>query len=121
MEHGYCVNVKKFLPQDPGYECVCDSGYKKVGSACVKTGSTLELVKYIGVIVGGFLGGLLLIIVGTLWLRKRIRLKLEAQQLLENTLMAPVVPMPPPVDFASLDMPPPEKTQEWEDDDDEEE
>ncbi|XP_015758449.1 PREDICTED: uncharacterized protein LOC107337732 [Acropora digitifera] len=121
MEHGYCVNVKKFLPQDPGYECVCDSGYKKVGSACVKTGSTLELVKYIGVIVGGFLGGLLLIIVGTLRLRKRIRLKLEAQQLLKNTLMAPVVPMPPPVDFASLDMPPPENTQEWEDDDDEEE
>ncbi|XP_067018004.1 uncharacterized protein [Acropora muricata] len=103
MEHGYCVNVKKFLPQDPGYECVCDSGYKKVGSACVKRGSTLELVKYIGVIVGGFLGGLLLIIVGTLWLRKRIQLKLEAEQLLEKTLMmAPVAPMPPPVDFASL-------------------
>ena len=47
------------------------------------------------------------------------RRKLEAQQLLENTLMAPVVPMPPPVDFASLDMPPPEKDQEWEEDDEE--
>ena len=43
--------------------------------------------------------------------------KLEAQQLLENTLMmAPVAPMPPPVDFASLDAPQPEKTQEWEED-----
>ena len=45
--------------------------------------------------------------------------KLEAQQLLENTLMAPVVPMPPPMDFASLDMPQPEETQEWEEDDEE--
>ena len=37
--------------------------------------------------------------------------------------MAPVVAIPPPVDFASLDMPQAglpeqEKTQEWEDDDD---
>ena len=45
--------------------------------------------------------------------------RLEAQQLLENALMAPVVPMPPPMDFASLDMPPPEKDQEWEEDDEE--
>ena len=43
MEHGYCVNVKKFLPQDPGYECVCDSGYKKVGSACVKRGEGITM------------------------------------------------------------------------------
>ena len=47
------------------------------------------------------------------------RRKLEAQQLLENRLMAPVVPMPPPVDFASLDMPQPEETQEWDEDDEE--
>ncbi|XP_029204387.2 fibrillin-1-like isoform X2 [Acropora millepora] len=119
LEHGYCFNVKKLLPKDPGYQCVCESGYLKVGSACVKRGSTLELLKYIGVIVGGFLGGLLLIIVGTLWLRRRMQLRLEAQELLEKALMAPVVPMPPPVDFASLDMPQPEKDQEWEEEDEE--
>ncbi|XP_015758422.1 PREDICTED: slit homolog 1 protein-like isoform X2 [Acropora digitifera] len=116
LEHGYCFNVKKLLPKDPGYRCVCESGYLKVGSACVKRGSTLELLKYIGVIVGGFLGGLLLIIVGTLWLRRRMQLRLEAQELLEKALMAPVVPMPPPMDF---DMPQPEKDQEWEEEDEE--
>ena len=48
--------------------------------------------------------------------------KLEAQQLLENTLMmAPVAPMPPPMDFASLDVPDQEKKQEWEEDDDDDE
>ena len=45
--------------------------------------------------------------------------RLEAQELLEKALMAPVVPMPPPMDFASLDMPQPEKDQEWEEDDEE--
>jgi len=119
IENSYCFNLRKLLPKDPGYKCACDSGYLKVGSACVKRGSTLELLKYIGVIVGSFLVGLLLIIVGTLKLRKRMQRRLEAQQLLENALMAPIVPMPPPVEFASLDMPPPEKDQEWEEDDEE--
>ena len=46
--------------------------------------------------------------------------RLEAQQLLEETLMmAPVAPMPPPVDFASFDMPQPEQIQEWGEDDEE--
>ena len=42
-------------------------------AVCFVAGSTLELLKYIGVIVGGFLVGLLLIIVGTLKLRKRMQ------------------------------------------------
>lgn len=45
--------------------------------------------------------------------------RLEAQELLEKALMAPVVPMPPPMDFDSLDMPQPEKDQEWEEEDEE--
>ncbi|XP_068689107.1 pro-epidermal growth factor-like [Montipora foliosa] len=124
IEHSYCFNLRKLLPKDPGYECMCESGYRKVGEICVRRGSTLELLKYVGVIVGGFIVGLILIIVGSVWLRKRLQRQLEAQQLLEDTvLMAPVVAIPPPVDFASLDMPQvglpeQEKTQEWEDDDD---
>ena len=36
-------------------------------------GSTLELVKYVGAIVGGFFVGLIFIIVGSVWLRKRLQ------------------------------------------------
>ena len=43
LEHGYCFNVKKLLPKDPGYRCVCESGYLKVGSACVKRGKGVTM------------------------------------------------------------------------------
>ena len=43
MEHGYCFNVKKLLAKDLGYECVCESGYTKVGSACVKRGEGITM------------------------------------------------------------------------------
>ncbi|XP_068751603.1 pro-epidermal growth factor-like isoform X1 [Montipora capricornis] len=69
IEHSYCFNLRKLLPKDPGYECMCESGYRKVGEICVRRGSTLELLKYVGVIVGGFIVGLLLIIVSSVWLR----------------------------------------------------
>ncbi|XP_068752733.1 fibulin-5-like [Montipora capricornis] len=126
IEHSSCFNLRKLLPKDPGYECVCDSRYRKVGQVCVRRGSSLELVKYVGAIVGGFFVGLIFIIVGSVWLRKRLLRQLEAQQLFEDTmLMAPVVAMPPPMGFSSLNMPQATltkrgKTKEWEDDDDDE-
>ncbi|XP_068752756.1 fibulin-5-like [Montipora capricornis] len=95
IEHSYCFNLKKRISKDPGYKCVCESGYRKISKACVRRGSTVKKVKYLGAIVGGSIAGLILIIVGCVWLRKRRQKQLKAQQLSED-------PMAP--DDASLDM-----------------
>ncbi|KAJ7380481.1 complement activation, classical pathway [Desmophyllum pertusum] len=121
IQHSYCSNVEKFLPSDDGYYCLCETGYRKVGKSCVLEGNMKELIKILAMIIGGFFGILFLIIISTVIFRKWRNRTPKAEKKEENqTVIAPVVGMAPPVDFAYLGMPQPEQEgqeeaeEEWE-------
>ncbi|CAH3194146.1 unnamed protein product [Porites evermanni] len=128
IANSYCVNVKTILPSDTGYTCECQSGFRKVGKSCIHEGSTGELIKILAMIIGGFLGILFLIIIVALVYRKTRSSEPEEEEEEEEkteespVVVAPVVGMPPPVDFAYLEMPQNDQGQqeeEWGEDDEE--
>ncbi|RMX34824.1 hypothetical protein pdam_00022842, partial [Pocillopora damicornis] len=70
IPHSHCVNLKKFHSADDGYRCQCENGYKRVGKSCVYKGDMKEWIKFLGMIIGGFFGILLLIIISAVSFRK---------------------------------------------------
>ena len=38
IEHSYCINEEKIVRGDDGYDCLCKTGYRKVGKSCVSQG-----------------------------------------------------------------------------------
>jgi len=104
VKHSYCYNLKKYVPSDPGYTCLCESGYRKVGKVCVLEGDMTELIKILAMIIGGFFGILFLIIILTLLYRRLKNRDPEEEEKEESTVVM-AGDMPPPVDFASLEMP----------------
>ncbi|PFX21263.1 Hemicentin-1 [Stylophora pistillata] len=114
IPHSYCVNLEKFLPEDEGYRCKCETGYKKLGKSCVFEGNMKEWIKFLAIIIGGFVGILFLIILCAVIFSKW-RNRTPKSEKKDEVVVAPVG-LAPPVDFAYLDMPQTQQTGQDEDD-----
>lgn len=106
IEHSYCINEEKIVRGDDGYDCLCKTGYRKVGKSCVSQGNMKGLIKMIAMISGGFVGILFLIIISTvIFLKCKNRKPKPEKKEEQPVVMAPVVAMDPLVDFGYLGMP----------------